>query len=554
MRTDRSVALLGGAVVGVCIATGIRWVLGDPIARLGPPLDGWLVWLVAGAVVGGLLGVVHVLSEERRVAALRRAVAPLGLTYAATVRRDALGVHADQPLFAGWAGGANHLTGSFDGEPVVVVDYTTESSDGEGSRTSHTATAILLAGTGLPAFHLSPGGGLTLFLDWVGLDGVTFAAPDGAPPIDAAGVESFNERYRVHGGFAATARALASGESTLPAEEAAIRRRFTAEVLRYLAGHPGWSISSTGRSLAFYRDGRTLAPAQLGDLLREVVEMTRTLREAAPAEPGKELPPATSRRSSPLPRIVGGVVGVFVGFLVGGVAGMGLLSRLGPNQLPEYVLVPLFFGGPILGAILGGFLGVQVGPWFVPRPAPAKARPLGQPTGSDAVARKHVGSLVVELPPRGLLRGNGFFLAFVVVWNVLVGFFVAVFVPEFVAGQVKVQGVPEWVAPWAGPLFLLPFVAVGIGSLVGAAYNARRSATVAVHGGSLTLRETTLFGTTETRWPAGGVRAVHAGGLVPGMVIAADPPVRVLTYRPTDEVAWLAGLVRKELGLDASMG
>jgi len=552
MGSERVQALVGGAFVGLLIAASLRWFFGDVAVWLGPPFDSWLVWLAAGAVVAAGLALYSVFEEERRTRDFQRA-APPGLTYAARVERDALGVHAEQPLFAGWAGGANHLTGSFDGEPVVVVDYTTETSDGEGRCTRHTATAILLDGTDLPAFHLAPAGGLTLFFDWVGLGGVTFAVPDGTPPVDVAGIESFNERYRVHGGPAAAAVVLATGEATRPEQEVAIRRRFTAEVLRYLAGHPGWSIASDGRSLAFCRDGRTIAPARLGEVLREVVEIVRTLRAAPPAEPGRELPPASGRRSAPLARIVGGFVGVFAGFLLAGVGGMVLLSQLGVGRLPELVLVTFFFGLPILGAILGGFLGVQVGPWFVPRPAPAKARPLGQPTGSDAVARKHVGSLVVELPPRGLLRGNGFFLAFVVVWTVLVGFFVAIFVPELVAGQVRVQGVPEWVAPWAGPLFLLPFVAVGIGSIVGAVYNARRSATVAVHGGSLTLRETTLFGTTETRWPAGGVRAVHAGGLVPGMVIAADPPVRVLTYRSRDEVTWLAGLVRKELGLDASM-
>jgi hypothetical protein len=237
-----------------------------------------------------------------------------------------------------------------------------------------------------------------------------------------------------------------------------------------------------------------------------------------------------------------------------------------PMFLVSFVLSAIvFFGGAIGGVVAGGWLGTKwISPWFVAlserkRQQTIRAnpgRPADQPLDSNAHIETRLGGLTIDLPAMGVRRAGGcFLLLWCIAWNCFVLFFSAFFIPQAFAGNVEWNGGPEKVSPWFAVLFISPFWAIGLGLLLFLMHRGYRWARLTMEEGQLSLHERTLFGSQVRSWPISQITAVGTEldkNVQPPrrkivLHLVNDQPATILRYRPPDEIAWLAGEIRRSL-------
>jgi hypothetical protein len=173
-----------------------------------------------------------------------------------------------------------------------------------------------------------------------------------------------------------------------------------------------------------------------------------------------------------------------------------------------------------------------------------------QPPRSRITLEENPTGFLLRVPAAGLFRrgGGGYLFWFGVVWCCLTLSFTvgALFAP--------IQG-----DAWILLLFLIAFWAVGAGLMVGALNLARRQAVLAVVDDTLMVMQTGIFGSRRWEWRRDDLCDIIAGK---SNVTVNDQPVielqilpkegkrvGVLLGRGTDELRWLATVLRRALKL-----
>lgn len=221
------------------------------VSVAGPPDFVWA--LAASAVVGGII----VWQGRRRRRAMAAAAEQLGLAYEGGAIADAtrnvatLRALADVPLlrrgFHQWS--ANGMAGRRGGREVRVFDFHYRHRErGKGS-TDLTVVLVPGGGAGLPDFVLAPENVLQKL-------GEVFGTAD----IDFLTHPRFSERYLLRG-----------------ANEAAIRRAFSAEALELIGSETGWYVEVANAHLAAYRGTTHLNPKAVPDLVERTLRIVQLL-------------------------------------------------------------------------------------------------------------------------------------------------------------------------------------------------------------------------------------------------------------------------------------
>jgi hypothetical protein len=365
-------AWVGGALAGAVVGTVLYHAVNHLITvngvglvqRLAGPSLNATTCAAAGAAVGLFAGLLHGIRRRQYVRQLLDTCQGMGFTYSPTVGRDDLGDFQDLPLFRKWSAARDRMSGSADGLPVEVIDYTSVERGSESSSYQRSTVVLLPAPAGgLPAFELRPRDLAARLVSALLTSGITFDPAGAQTALDRDALERFGRHYFLSEGIEATVARLGQGaEPGPPGSEAAIRRLFTVGLLAFFADHPGWQVESDGRHLALHRR-QVIPPAGREALVAEAVEIYRALARpdgrTAPAAPPGERPACDP--SDVAARGLGTVLGLFGGFFVGGIVGMAILvggAVQNPGQMGRFGLTAaIFFGCPILGLVLGGLLG-----------------------------------------------------------------------------------------------------------------------------------------------------------------------------------------------------
>lgn len=209
--------------------------------------------LAASAVLAGII----LWQGRRRRHALADMAAQLGLTFSGDPSADGKAVLAqlrtlaDLPLFSrGFHQRAtNVLAGRRAGREVRVFDYVYRYREhGKGS-TDLTVVLVPGGGAGIPDFVLAP----ETTLDKLG---EVFGGKD----LDFQANPRISERYRLRG-----------------ADEAAIRRAFTPEVLAHFERETGWHVEVSGGHLVAYRGAGCLSPKNVPGLVDGALRIVELL-------------------------------------------------------------------------------------------------------------------------------------------------------------------------------------------------------------------------------------------------------------------------------------
>lgn len=140
----------------------------------------------------------------------------------------------------------NAMRGELAGHACTIFDYKYTVGGGKNSHTYQQTVVLFPQGVaGLPDFELAPENVFHKF-------GQVFGYQD----IDFEHNEEFSKLY------------LLRGEN-----EAAIRAGFTATVLAYLAGQPGWSVQTRGGAALLFRSGKRSKPEELPAFVAETLQI-----------------------------------------------------------------------------------------------------------------------------------------------------------------------------------------------------------------------------------------------------------------------------------------
>jgi hypothetical protein len=184
--------------------------------------------------------------------------------------------------------------------------------------------------------------------------------------------------------------------------------------------------------------------------------------------------------------------------------------------------------------------------WTTPGPSAAAARPPD--TDIRCEVSRELGALLIDVPPRGLLRGSHGLFFFSLLWNAFVLAFIAVLV--FGADRTD-RGAFA---------LLIPFFAVGVGLLLVSIRLGKARTMLVAMPDRLALRRRSPFGRSEKTFLAGQIADIRWG---PSGTTVNDKPLMqlqlvhpdgrhtgLLTGRSTAELDWLAAELRQKLGLD----
>ncbi|MEK7667711.1 MAG: hypothetical protein AAB409_03595 [Gemmatimonadota bacterium] len=218
-------------------------------AAITGPLD--LLW-----ALGAIAAIFAVIAwrERRRSRAMAAVAETLGLTFEANVDAQgtvaALRALADVPLLGRrfHQSSTNAMAGRRGGREVRVFDFTFRHRKRGRGYTELTVVLLPGGGAGLPDFVLAPENVLQKL-------GEVFGCED----IDFLTHSEFSERYHLRG-----------------ADEAAIRRAFSAEALETIGRECGWHVEVANGHLAAYRGTKRLSPKKVPDLVDgtlRIVEM-----------------------------------------------------------------------------------------------------------------------------------------------------------------------------------------------------------------------------------------------------------------------------------------
>lgn len=177
--------------------------------------------------------------------------------------------------------------------------------------------------------------------------------------------------------------------------------------------------------------------------------------------------------------------------------------------------------------------------------------PVPRPEGTDIAVEEHPSGIAIAVPASGLWKGSRGLFGFALAWNAFVGFMLVLVLAGTLKGKAGGPG-------WAMPLFLLPFLGIGVGLMAGAVSMGKRRVMLAVSGERLAYRSIGPFGTKERLVTRAQVRGVTVG---PSGMEINDRPVYelqiLLTGRPSKigllaqrtraEQEWVAWVLRKAL-------
>jgi hypothetical protein len=555
--------LIGGAVVGVVLFFIINnfVVINRPgwLRPLGWPWSEFYLWGLAG----GILGATGSLVTWRRGSVHAREVAEaaqiMGFEYYPSASRADFGEAGQLPLFSKWYSAAHGLAGKRDGMPIQMVDYTyIEKGDEDSS--CYSQTVVLVAGTDqLPAFELRPRHLGIRMLGMLGLEGIIFDPAQGDRD-SAPGIEKFNRDYHLSLGLdnelkklALQVKDLEAAEVTARAEEK-VRQLFSLEVLYFFAERPGWYVESNGKHLAIWRRKNIVRGAERPMFLAEALEVRNRLVDTRTRLRSTILPAVKGSTDSLMApaRLGGTILGLFIGFFC--------------IIFTQFI----FFDDPFLGfVIIGPVLGAFLGHSFLTRPVlwwirrrQARQRqavaesPWEQPPGSTAQVRDNGDQLIIVFPAPGLLRGMGsFFFIWCCLWNLFIGVFTAFWLPAAGRGEITWEGGNQAVSPLVASLFLIPFWLVGIVTIVVLLHRGRRWAILVVDNDHVRFEEKTMFGSERREWRHQELADVQASPRSESpfsqeMDLCLTPVqgdiVRLLGWRPSKEIKWLAHLIREK--------
>jgi hypothetical protein len=188
-----------------------------------------------------------------------------------------------------------------------------------------------------------------------------------------------------------------------------------------------------------------------------------------------------------------------------------------------------------------------------PRQPTAVPQAPAQPPDSTIQLAQSGDTLTVLIPPNGFRGMTRAMLSFSILWNV----FIAIFITVLVLAATGVLKSKQQGNPVVGALFMIPFVAVGIGTMLGAINSARRRTVLLVTADSIIFTQKGLFGEKEKQWPRASLLAVAAGPS--GAKINEQPVLELqlqwtkgkhfglLAGRPEPELQWLAAELRRRL-------
>jgi hypothetical protein len=571
-----------GAAVGAAIFGGALWfALNHMVGWLAGRNDWWsrwYVWSAAGAMFGAGSELLRAWRARRRSDQIKRAAEFFGFKFLGGVTQSRFPDAQAMPIFRMWQSAENCAAGEIGGEPVEVLDYTYRvRGSGDSSPTDYRQTIALVgAGENWPGFNLQPRNlGHRLATGALGYEGIVLESDN---LLDAPTYETFRGAYFLDG----IEEFAGIGGAPLSAEEANdVARLFGPKAVRFFAENRGWRLQCDGHRLAVWRPKQLVRPQQLRDFARQAAEVRGLLAAGAAAKQrGRIVSPskpvaASTDPSAAQAKMLGAAIGAVAGFFGLGIAGMigagAICVALEAFERPAMFFVSfalaalVFFGGAIGGLVAGGWAGSK---WISPLLGAAwerkrervfredPARLSDQPIESNARVEPRLEGVKIELPPMGLRRAGGLFLfIWCIGWNTFVAIFTAVLIPAAFADQVLLNGGPETVSPVLAILFLTPFWAVGLGILFFLVHRGRRRATLLVEDGRLMVDEQTLFGSQPRSWPLKNIEAIRTefdkNIQPPRRKIVLDlqsgTPVKLLRYRPQEEIEWLAEELRRAI-------
>ena len=215
-----------------------------------------LPFLIIGAVAAiiGVGAYVAYLNEKKRTAALFDVATRMGFTFEPKVSNDEAATLGSFHLFKLGRNrkGKNLMRGKAQGADAVVLDYQYTTGSGKSSHT-HVQTVVLFPAIGvearLPDFTLAPE-------HWWTKIGEVFGYQD----INFESNEEFSKQYLLRG-----------------PDESAIRGAFGPNVLGFFAQNQGWSVESSGGSLAVYRAEKRPTPEEMQPFVAETAAVRRAL-------------------------------------------------------------------------------------------------------------------------------------------------------------------------------------------------------------------------------------------------------------------------------------
>ncbi|HUE74679.1 MAG TPA: hypothetical protein VMP01_27675 [Pirellulaceae bacterium] len=356
---------------GAGIAAMLWWFLsgmGGFLQQMPWPISSIYACAAIGAGIGLIVGAVLAVRRIRHTGQMAALAKDWNFRYEEQSSRDQLTPYLGLNLFAAdrFGEATNLMRSSADGIEVELLDYEFVQRGSESdSRYRQTVVLFPDAAQSLPAFELSPRT-MThrVVYQMAGLEGLTFEPGDLTSPADRQSIEAFRSAYFLSPPLNAVLqqRQDQSGNAAamLAKFDAPIRNLFRLELLKFFAASPGWSVESDGRHLALWRTGRVASAEKRLDLLREAHEVQSALVGASTLPTAGGIVPGELKLdpSQAFAGVFATSIGAFAGFFLGGMLSFGAIAALITiaDNAPVFVIVPLFFSGPIGGLIVGGVL------------------------------------------------------------------------------------------------------------------------------------------------------------------------------------------------------
>ena len=179
---------------------------------------------------------------------------------------------------------------------------------------------------------------------------------------------------------------------------------------------------------------------------------------------------------------------------------------------------------------------------------PFREARLGQPPESLVEIDRLPTGITLKVPPPGIRKGSRGLFGFSLVWNGFIAVFTVVLIAVAFEDQEALYGL----------LFMIPFWAVGIGTLLSSINMGRRNAVLAVVADRLMIMQTGIFGTKRREWNRNEVKTIRSGPTgssvndVPIMELQVtdqqDKVFGALSGREPNELSWLAFELTESLG------
>ncbi|MBP89455.1 MAG: hypothetical protein CMJ64_22555 [Planctomycetaceae bacterium] len=176
-----------------------------------------------------------------------------------------------------------------------------------------------------------------------------------------------------------------------------------------------------------------------------------------------------------------------------------------------------------------------------------------QPADSIATIERRPYGITIDIPPAGIWKGSRGLTFFAVIWNGFLSIFITVIVLSM-TGAIEVEGdKPGWLML----LFMIPFLAVGVGVALAAINMGRRHATIATADDLVMVVRHSIFGKKTHEWSADKIDEIKVG---PSGMEVNDVPVMelqihsrshkkfgCLSQLDQDELAWISGELNQAL-------